>query len=137
MTATNETTNETPQVTEPSNGPEAAQASERRTVRKLRSPKQLRLPQGVLVRVDVLEDEHGHIQAYTRERLSSGWGDERNEVASLLVRTGLDVLDGFKEEGNEGEEDDSDGDEEAGVMGPRNGSSSRPRLSPDLRMLYR
>ncbi len=88
------------------------------------------------MRVDVYQDERGHIQAYTRERLSTGWGDERNEVASLLVRTGLDVLEEFREDQLTGEQDDSDEDVEPGPTDPRNPRPPR-WLNPDLARLYR
>jgi hypothetical protein len=116
---------------------EAEPATANTKGRKPRNPKQLRLPPGVLVRVDVLEDEHGHIHAYTRERLSSGWSDERNEVASLLVRTGADVLDEFKEEEDDGEGDDEGEGDGPGVKDPRKGPSPRFSLKPDFRLLYR
>jgi hypothetical protein len=93
--------------------PKGTRSSKGRTVRKSRSLKPRRLPRGVLVRVDVLEDEHGAIVMETLERLSPGFGYERRQAASLLVQAGVDVLEDFREErdsrgdsGDDGEEDD-------------------------------
>ncbi len=128
MTAVHETTSEETRTTEPSNEPRASQSSVGPAMRKSRQPKRLRLPLGVLVRVDVLEDEHGHIGVYTRERLSPGWGGERNEVASLLVQTGLAVLDGFAQERRErGGVDEGEGEDD----GPSPHGPHRPDQGPE------
>jgi hypothetical protein len=141
MTAIHRSTGEETRPIETASESKVAESGEDLSARKSRSPKRLRLPRDVLVRVDVLQDEHGHIQAYTRERLSPGWGGERNEVASLLVRTGLDVLDGFAQERLErvvtDEEEDEDEDDGLWATGHRNSRASTPSLSPDLRQLYR
>jgi hypothetical protein len=139
MTAIYETKSEGVRPTESPYERDAARLSEDRTARKSRSAKRLRLPRGVLVRVDVHQDEYGRIQVYTRERLSPGWGDERNEVASLLLRTGLDVLDGFKEERPDREitDEDEDQDDGPGHTSPRKARSPTLLSSPDLRQLYR
>ena len=61
-------------------------------------PAHPRLPRGVLLRVDVMRDAENDLAVYTRERLTPGSGDERNTVAILLFRTGLDVLNHFADE---------------------------------------
>lgn len=137
MTAKDVATSEGAQPTEPDTQPETSRSGGGRTARRLRVPKELRLPRGVLVRVDVLQDEHGRIQVYTRERLSPGWSDERNEVASLLVRTGADVLDGFRGDGVEKEEEGEDDEDDNGAsqIGPHRPDSG-PQL-PEPPILYR
>ena len=40
--------------------------------------RRFRLPRGVLVRLDVLQDENGRLRVFTRERLTGRWGDERS-----------------------------------------------------------
>jgi hypothetical protein len=105
------------------------------------SPKGLRLPAGVLVRVDVLLDERGHIQVFTRERLTPGWGGERNHVADLLFRNALDVLEGFREVPHASEVDDAEEGEDEGIgQGPAGPDGPRPQtpsLGSDLRLIYR
>lgn len=68
------------------------------------------------------------------ERLDPGWGAERNTVATLLVESGLDVLNDFPDEkglpkpGDE-EEEEGEGDEEGGGPAPPR-DHRRPPVTP-------
>jgi hypothetical protein len=83
------------------------------------------------VRVDVLQDEDGLMRVYTRERLSPGRGDERNEAASLLMKTGLDVLNQFAEAQSDRSEEPVGHPGVATRIG-----SGWPIPDPDLQRLY-
>ena len=92
---------------------------------------ELRLPRGVLVRVDVFVDGSGRFRAFTRERLTPGRGGDRNEVASILVKTGLDVLNQFADEQDDRSEEPVAHPEVATRIG-----SQGPLPDPDLQRLY-
>ena len=71
--------------------------------------RRLTLPRGVLVRVDVIVDDRGEIQAFTRERLLGRWGEQRSAAATLVVQTGLDILNRFEAEEKEGRDEETPG----------------------------
>ena len=71
--------------------------------------RRLTLPRGVLVRVDVIVDDRGEIQAFTRERLRGRWGEQRSAAATLVVQTGLDILNRFEAEEKEGRDEEAPG----------------------------
>ena len=91
---------------------------------------ELRLPRDVLVRVDVFRDANGEIRVFTRERLPGRWGDERSEVATLLVETGLEVLNGFDDAGEEQPSGASRRSEVVTPLGSRTGQKEQevPRI---------
>lgn len=101
-------------------------------------PREYRLPRGVLVRVDVMMDDHGRIFVFTRERLDGMWGEVRNEAAALVAETAVDVLRGFRGAKARDAEEDGDEPDESDTRpgGPRH-SSTIPRIrGQDFRQIY-
>lgn len=109
----------------------ATAAKEQGCTKPKREAAEPRLPRGVLVRVDVFQDRDGRIRTFTLERLSGRWGDERSEVATLVVKTGLDILNRFEEEEGTESEDAVAHPVVATRIGLRG-----PLPDPDLQRLY-
>lgn len=129
MTATDATPNM--EQGKSANDERATAARERGNTRPKRGITEPRLPRGVLVRVDVFQDRDGRIRTFTLERLSGRWGDERSEVATLVVKTGLDILNRFEDE------ERTESEELVAHPGVATQIGLRDRLSdPDLQRLY-
>lgn len=110
-------------MTESAKSADPVTPSEQR--RKRTGPSRLKLPRGVLLRVDVLHDGKGRLDTDTRERLTPGWSDERNAVAATLLRTVVEVLEGFPEDG-----------EDSGPRSPKNARVPNSKANADLLRLY-